>query len=43
MDRYAYSGAAFTHSKGIDLKYCQYSDQGLSKPDLVFFMDVDAE
>lgn len=36
-DRYAYSGAAYSSAKGIDLNWCKTSDSGLVKPDIVFY------
>ncbi len=38
LDRYAYSGVAFTSAKGLDLEWCKNSDKGLPKPDIVFFL-----
>lgn len=38
-DRYAYSGVAYSSAKGLDLDWCKKSDQGLLKPDLVFYLD----
>ncbi|XP_033638106.1 thymidylate kinase-like [Asterias rubens] len=44
VDRYAYSGVAFTAAKdGFDLHWCKQSDVGLPKPDLVFFLEVKPE
>lgn len=38
VDRYAYSGVAYTAAKtGIDFNWCKSSDEGLPKPDIVFF------
>lgn len=40
VDRYAYSGVAYTAAKpGFDLEWCKQCDTGLPKPDLVCFMD----
>ena len=40
VDRYAYSGVAYTASKdGFDLDWCKTCDNGLPKPDLLFFLD----
>ena len=44
IDRYAYSGVAFTASKNIknmDLNWCKNSDIGLPKPDKVFYLTLD--
>ena len=43
VDRYAYSGVAFSAAKGLDLNWCKAPDAGLPKPDLVFFLDVAPE
>ena len=41
VDRYAYSGVAYTAAKpGFDLEWCKQCDKGLPKPDLVCFMDT---
>jgi dTMP kinase len=38
LDRYAYSGVAFTSAKGLDYEWCKNSDRGLPRPDMVFFL-----
>jgi len=44
VDRYAYSGVAFTAAKeGFTFEWCKQSDAGLPKPDLVLFLEVSAE
>lgn len=44
VDRYAYSGVAFSGSKdGLSLEWCRNSDRGLPKPDLVIFLDISVE
>lgn len=41
MDRYAYSGVAYTAAKsGFEINWCKQCDTGLPKPDLVCFMDT---
>ncbi|KAJ1927190.1 hypothetical protein IWQ60_003156 [Tieghemiomyces parasiticus] len=40
VDRYAYSGVAFSAAKGLDLEWCKQPDVGLLKPDLTFFLDM---
>lgn len=41
VDRYAFSGAAFTSAKpGFSLDWCKMSDVGLPKPDLVMFLQL---
>jgi dTMP kinase len=37
VDRYAYSGVAFSQAKGLDQRWCQSCDIGLLKPDLVLY------
>lgn len=41
VDRYCYSGIAFSAAKGMDFDWCRSCDVGLPKPDLVIFLDVD--
>ncbi|KAJ3090776.1 hypothetical protein HK102_002735 [Quaeritorhiza haematococci] len=41
VDRYAYSGVAFSAAKGLDLNWCKSPDVGLLKPDVVVFLDLD--
>eukprot|EP00808_Paulinella_micropora_P029410 g43885.t1 len=36
MDRYSYSGVAFSAAKGLDQSWCFSSEVGLPSPDLVF-------
>jgi len=40
VDRYAYSGVAFTAAKGLDIEWCRQPDIGLIKPDKVIYMTV---
>jgi dTMP kinase len=41
VDRYAYSGVAYTSAKyGLDFEWCKQCDTGLPKADLVCFMDT---
>ena len=43
VDRYAYSGVAFTAAKGIvglDLDWCKAPDIGLPAPDCTFFLNM---
>ncbi|KAJ1533974.1 Thymidylate kinase, partial [Cladochytrium tenue] len=45
LDRYAYSGVAYTLAKGapgLDLSFCKAADAGLLAPDLVLFLDIPA-
>ena len=39
VDRYAYSGVAYSQAKGLDRKWCQSCDIGLLQPDLVLYFD----
>lgn len=40
VDRYTYSGVAYTAAKGYDLKWCKAPDRGLPRPDLVIYIDI---
>lgn len=41
VDRYAYSGVAFSAAKqGMDLEWCRQPDIGLPRPDRVLFMGI---
>lgn len=42
-DRYAFSGIAFSASKGLPFDWCKTPDVGLPKPDVVIFLDVTPE
>ena len=41
VDRYAFSGVAFSVAKGLDREWCKGCDRGLPRPDGVFYLDVD--
>lgn len=43
IDRYSYSGVAFSVAKGLDLDWCKGPEAGLPAPDLVFYLDISAE
>ncbi|XP_061377172.1 uncharacterized protein LOC133318846 [Danaus plexippus] len=43
IDRYCYSGVAFSGAKGLDINWCKNSDVGLPKPDKVFFLNMPLE
>ncbi|GFO22798.1 thymidylate kinase [Plakobranchus ocellatus] len=43
VDRYAYSGIAYSAAKGMDLQWCRQPDVGLIKPDKVIFMTLSAD
>ncbi|KAJ2945863.1 hypothetical protein O0L34_g4769 [Tuta absoluta] len=40
VDRYCYSGVAFSAAKGLDINWCKSPDSGLPKPDKVFFLTM---
>lgn len=40
MDRYAYSGVAYSTAKGLEWEWCRAADAGLPKPDAVIFLDL---
>jgi len=42
-DRYAFSGVAFSASKGLSYEWCRAPDIGLPAPDLTVFLDVEPE
>ncbi|KAF0988970.1 hypothetical protein HZS_7360 [Henneguya salminicola] len=39
MDRYGYSGVAYTSAKGYDMEWCMSSDSGLPRPDIIFYLN----
>ena len=41
MDRYSYSGMAYTAAKGIDIDWCIDTEKGLPKPDYVYYLYFD--
>ncbi|CAK9295402.1 unnamed protein product [Gordionus sp. m RMFG-2023] len=44
VDRYAYSGVAFSSSKmNISIDWCKSSDTGMIKPDIIFYIDINPE
>lgn len=43
MDRYSYSGVAFSAAKGLDFEWCKTPEKGLLKPDLVIYLTLTAE
>lgn len=38
LDRYSYSGIAYSNAKGIDYDWCLSPEKGLPKPDLVIYL-----
>lgn len=43
VDRYSYSGVAFSSAKGLDLEWCKAPENGLLAPDLVLYLDIPPE
>ncbi|EKX53061.1 hypothetical protein GUITHDRAFT_64796 [Guillardia theta CCMP2712] len=44
VDRYAYSGVAFSAAKGtLDIEWCKGPDRGLPAPDCVIYLDVSSD
>jgi thymidylate kinase len=43
VDRYAYSGVAYSAAKGLSRQWCASVDEGLLAPDAVFFLQVNPE
>ncbi|GJN33251.1 hypothetical protein PR202_gb21829 [Eleusine coracana subsp. coracana] len=43
VDRYSYSGVAFSAAKGLDIEWCKAPEVGLLAPDLVIYLDVQPE
>ena len=43
VDRYSYSGVAFSAAKGLDMDWCKAPETGLLKPDLVVLLTLNAE
>lgn len=38
VDRYSFSGIAYTTVKGKSFEWCKFPERGLVKPDLVFYL-----
>ncbi|EGG15828.1 thymidylate kinase [Cavenderia fasciculata] len=43
VDRYSYSGVAYTAAKGIDVDWCFNCEKGLPEPDLVIYLKMTTE
>jgi dTMP kinase len=43
LDRYVYSGLAYSIAKGLESDWCKKSDEGLPRPDLTIYMRICAE
>ena len=42
-DRYAFSGVAFSHAKGLPYEWCRSPETSLPAPDLTVFLDISPE
>lgn len=43
VDRYSYSGVAFSSAKGLNIDWCKAPEIGLLAPDLVLYLDIAPE
>ncbi|KAK9108418.1 hypothetical protein Syun_024429 [Stephania yunnanensis] len=43
VDRYSYSGVAFSSAKGLDIEWCKAPERGLLAPDLVVYLNISPE
>lgn len=43
VDRYSYSGVAFSSAKGLDIEWCKAPEIGLPAPDAVAYLDISPE
>lgn len=43
VDRYSFSGVAFSCAKGLDYEWCWAAEKGLPAPDVVIYLDLPAE
>lgn len=43
VDRYSYSGIAYSSAKGLDFEWCKVPEKGLLKPDLVVYLTLTDE
>lgn len=43
LDRYTYSGVAYSAAKGISVDWCMKPEQGLIKPDIVLYLDLEVK
>uniref|UniRef100_A0A182WMH5 Thymidylate kinase n=1 Tax=Anopheles minimus TaxID=112268 RepID=A0A182WMH5_9DIPT len=43
VDRYSFSGVAFSSAKGLDMEWCKAPESGLLKPDLVILLTLSME
>ncbi len=42
-DRYFYSGTAYSVANNLDYEWCELVDKYLLKPDVIFFIDINAD
>ncbi|KAI8019558.1 Thymidylate kinase [Camellia lanceoleosa] len=43
VDRYSFSGVAFSSAKGLNIEWCKAPEMGLLAPDLVLYLDIPPE
>ncbi|KAF7129161.1 hypothetical protein RHSIM_Rhsim10G0009900 [Rhododendron simsii] len=43
VDRYSFSGVAFSSAKGLDMEWCKAPEMGLLAPDMVLYLDIPPE
>ncbi|KYQ99774.1 thymidylate kinase [Tieghemostelium lacteum] len=43
VDRYSYSGVAYTAAKGIDFDWCYACEKGLPEPDVIIYLSMNSE
>ncbi|KAL3534033.1 hypothetical protein ACH5RR_007554 [Cinchona calisaya] len=43
VDRYSYSGVAFSSAKGLDIEWCKAPEIGLLAPDVVVYLEISPE
>ena len=43
LDRYTYSGVAYSAAKGMDVNWCMGPEGGLIKPDVVLYLDLEVK
>ncbi|KAH8309407.1 hypothetical protein KR059_009228 [Drosophila kikkawai] len=43
VDRYSYSGVAYSAAKGLDFDWCYAPEKGLLKPDAVFYLKTSVD
>ncbi|XP_037818967.1 thymidylate kinase [Lucilia sericata] len=43
VDRYSYSGIVYSAAKGMSLDWCKSPENGLPRPDIVFYLKAEAD